>query len=55
VEIIEEHLREQRLLWFGHMERMECERPQSVAMNVKIDCSKKGKPKKRWKEVIDVD
>jgi len=27
VKSIEEHLREQRLHWFGHMERMDCERP----------------------------
>jgi len=47
VESIKEHLREQRLLSFGHMERMDCERPQSVAINAKIDCSKKGRPKKR--------
>jgi len=40
VESIEEHLREQCLRWFGHMERMDCERPQSVAMNFKIDCSR---------------
>jgi len=37
------------------MERMNCERPQSVAMNFKIDCLKKGRPKNRWKEVIDVN
>jgi len=55
VESIEEHSREQQLCWFGHMERMDCERSQSVAMNVKIDCSKKDRPKKRWKEVKDVD
>jgi len=36
------------------MERMDRKRPQSVAMNFKTDCSKKRKPKKRWKEVIDV-
>jgi len=30
-------------------------RSQSVAMNFKIDCSKKGRPNKRWKEAIDVD
>jgi len=36
------------------MERMYCERP-AVAMDFKIDCSKKGRPEKRWKEVIDVD
>jgi len=55
VESIEEHLREQYLRWFGHMERMDCERPQSVAMNFKIDYLKKSRPKKRWKEVIDMD
>jgi len=38
VESIEEHLREQRLRWFGHMIRMDCEMPQPVALNVKIDC-----------------
>jgi len=38
-----------------HMERMDREKPQSVAMNFKIDCLKKGRPKKRWQEVIDVD
>jgi len=47
VESIEEHLGEQHLRWFGHMERMGHERPQSVAKNFKIDCSKKGRPKKR--------
>jgi len=46
VESIEEHLREQRLRWFGYMERMDHERPQLVAINFKIDCSKKGRPKK---------
>jgi len=54
VESIEEHLREQRLYWFGYMERMDREKPQPVAMNFKTDCSKKGRLKKRWKEVIDV-
>jgi len=34
---------------------MDCKRSQSVAMNFKIDCSKKGSQKKRWKEAIDVD
>jgi len=33
---------------------MDCERPQSVEMNFKIDCSIKARPK-RWWEVIDVD
>jgi len=54
VESIEDHLREQRLRWFGHMVRMDCKRPQSVAINFKTDCSKKGRPKKSWKEIIDV-
>jgi len=46
VESIEEHLREQRLRWFGRMEKIDCERPQSVAMYFKIDCSEKGRPKR---------
>jgi len=41
VERIEEHLREQHMRWFGHMERMDYERSQSAAMNFKIDSSKK--------------
>jgi len=51
---VEEHLREVHLHWFDHMERTNCERPQSVVMNFKIGCSKKGR-QKRWKEIIDVD
>jgi len=43
VESIEERLKEQRLRWFGHLEMMDCERPQSVVLNFKIDCSKKGR------------
>jgi len=41
VESIEEHLREQRLRWFGHMERMDREKPQSVAINFKITVQKR--------------
>jgi len=50
VESIEKHLRERRLRWFSHIERRDCERPQSVAMIFKIPCSKK-----RWtKEEVEV-
>jgi len=55
VESIKEHLRDQCLRWFDYMERMDRESPQPVEMNFKIDCSKNGRPKKSWKEVIDVD
>jgi len=41
VESIDEYLREQCLHWFGHKERMDRERPQSVTINFKIHCSKK--------------
>jgi len=37
------------------MERTDCEKPQSVAINFKVDCLKRGRPKKRSKEVIDMD
>jgi len=52
VESIEEHLREQRLRWFSHMERMDREMPQSVAMNFKIDCSREGRLKQGRRQKI---
>jgi len=39
VESIEEHLRKQRLRWFGHMERVDCERPQSVSGVARVLCA----------------
>jgi len=55
VESINEHLREQCLRWFCHMERMDCERPQVSGNEFQNWCSKKDRSKNRRKEVIDVD
>ena len=53
VEKIEEFMREQRLRWFGHVERMDIERTPVNAKNFVVDGSEKGIPTKRWKEVVE--
>jgi hypothetical protein len=55
VEKIEEFLRSQRLRWFGHVERMSEERAPVMARSVTVDGRKKGRPKKRWQEVVEHD
>ena len=55
VEKIEEYLRSQRLRWFGHVERMSEQRAPVKAMKVIVDGTKKGRPKKRWQEVVEQD
>ena len=55
VEKIEEFLRSQRLRWFGHLERMSEERAPVKAMKFTVDGRKKGRPKKRWQEVVEQD
>ena len=47
VEKIEEFLREQRLLWVGHVERMDDKRAPVKTKNFVIDGLKRGTPKKR--------
>lgn len=48
-------IRSQRLRWYGHVMRMSQEKAPVKARNLKISGSKKGRPKKRWKEVIAND
>jgi len=55
VEKIEEFLRDQRLRWFGHVERMSEERAPVKAMRVAVDGKKRGRPKMRWREVVEKD
>ena len=56
VERLEEFLREQRLRWLGHVERMDEERGRSSkGTTLTVDGTKKGRPKKRWKEVLKCD
>ena len=52
---IENFLREQRLRWFGHLERMNDERAPVKAKNFVVKHSKIGRPRKRWKEVVEKD
>ena len=53
MEKVEEFLREQRLQWFGHIEWINDERALVKAKNFVVDGSKRGRPKKRLKEVIE--
>ena len=53
VEKVEEFLREQRLRWFEHMEKIDYGRAPVKAKIFGVNGSKKGRPKKRWKETIE--
>ena len=50
---LEEFLREKRLRWLGHVERMDEERGPVKALLLVVDGTKKGRPKKRWKKVLE--
>ena len=49
---LEEFLREKRLRWLGHVKRMDEERGPVKALLLEVDGTKKGRPKKRWKEIL---
>ena len=46
---LEEFLREKRLQWLGHVERMDEKRGPVKALLLEVEGTKKGRPKKRWK------
>ena len=52
---LEEFLREKKLRWLGHVERMNEERGPVKALFLEVDGTKKGRPKKRWKEALECD
>ena len=54
-EKIEEFLREQMLRWLEHMEKIDDERAPVKAKMFAVNGSKKGRPKKRWKETVEKD
>ena len=55
VEGLEEFLKQQRLQRLGHVERIDEERGPVQALLLEVDGTKKGRPKKRWKEVLECD
>ena len=52
---LEEFLREKRLRWLRHVERMDEERGPLKALLLEVDGTYKGRSKKRWKEVLECD
>ena len=52
---LEEFLREKRWRWLGHVERMDEERDPVKTLLLEVDGTKKRRPKKRWKEVLECD
>ena len=48
VESINEFLREQRLRWFRHIEKMNDKRVPMKVKNFVVDGLKRGRPNKRW-------
>ena len=55
VVVLEEFLREKRLRWLGHAEEMDEESGPVKALLLEVDGTKKGRPKKRWKKVLECD
>ena len=53
VEKIEKFMREQRLRWFDHFEKIDAERAPVKAELFAVNGSKRGRPKKRLKETIE--
>ena len=56
VDDLEEHLRQKRLRWFGHVMRRDEEVEIRKVLEMKIEGKgKKGRPMKRWIEVVEDD
>ena len=53
VEKKEEFMKEQRLRWFGHVKKMDDKRTPVKAQDFIVDGLKKGRPKNRWKVVVE--
>ena len=53
---LEEHLRQKRLRWFGHIARRDEEVEIKKVFELKIEGrSKRGRPVKRWIDVVEED
>ena len=52
---LEEHLRQKRLRWFGHVVRRDEEVEIKKVFELKIGRRKRGRPVKRWIDVVEED
>ena len=55
VDDLEEHLRQKRLRWFGHIARRDEEVEIKKTFELKIERRKRGRPVKRWIDVVEED
>ena len=55
VDDLEEHLRQKRLRWFGHIVRRDEEVERKKVLELKIGQRKRGRPVKRWIDVVEED
>ena len=56
VDDLEEHLRQKRLRWFGHIARRDEEMEIKKVFELKIEgWRKRGRPVKRWIDVVEED
>ena len=55
VDDLEEHLRQKRLRWFGHIARRDEEVEIKKVFELKIGWRKRGRPVKRWIDVVEED
>ena len=51
----EEHLRQKRLRWFGHIARTDEEVEIKKVLELKIGWRKRGRPVKQWIDVVEED
>ena len=52
---LEEHLRQKRLRWFGHIVRRDEEVEIKKVFELKIGRRKRGRPVKQWIDVVEED
>ena len=55
MENLEEYLRQNRLRWFGHIARRDEEVEIKKVFELKIGRRKRGRPVKRWIDVVEED
>ena len=55
VDDLEEHLRQKRLRWFGHIVRRDEDVEIKKVFELKIGRRKRGRPVKRWIDVVEED